>query len=164
MLNTIVLPRQHLRVSQTCLSLAMDTIADRMAACRVALDLTQQELAKKAGVRQTTIGNIEAGLRKRPRDLLAIAKALNVNAEWLQSGTGPKTPSEKTGASADPKWVGHKWAGKKPLTTAQNKLWQTILLFLEDLPDDQCGAIDTMVKAGANRLEPAPKVKRKVRI
>lgn len=37
---------------------------------------------------QGTIGNIEAGTRKRPRDLLNIATALDVSPHWLATGEG----------------------------------------------------------------------------
>lgn len=66
----------------------MNTIAERLKIAREAAKLTQPELAAKAGVSQGTIGNIESGLRKRPRDLLSIAAALGVNPEWLETGKG----------------------------------------------------------------------------
>ena len=68
----------------------MNTIAERLKEARDAVGLTQPELAVKAGVSQGTIGNIEAGIRKRPRDLLAIAAALNVNPAWLETGKGSR--------------------------------------------------------------------------
>jgi transcriptional regulator with XRE-family HTH domain len=67
------------------------TIAERLAHARETVaKLSQDELAQQAGVSQSTIGNIEAGLRKNPRELLAIAKAAGVHAEWLKTGRGPK--------------------------------------------------------------------------
>lgn len=66
----------------------VNTIAERLKLAREAAGLTQPELANKAGVSQGTIGNIEAGLRKRPRDLLSIAAALGVAPEWLETGKG----------------------------------------------------------------------------
>lgn len=67
----------------------MNSIAERLKAAREAAGLTQPQLATKARVSQGTIGNIESGLRKRPRDLLSIASALNVSPVWLESGKGP---------------------------------------------------------------------------
>jgi len=64
----------------------MSGIAERLKQARKTLNLTQAELAKKAKVSQGTIGNIEAGLRDRPRELLAIAAALNVDPCWLETG------------------------------------------------------------------------------
>lgn len=68
----------------------MKTIAERLKEAREDAGLTQPALAEKAKVSQGTIGNIESGLRKRPRDLLSIAEALGVSATWLESGNGPK--------------------------------------------------------------------------
>lgn len=66
------------------------TIAERLAHAREKIvKISQGELALRAGVKQSTIGNIEAGLRKSPRELLAIARAAGVNPEWLKSGKGP---------------------------------------------------------------------------
>lgn len=64
-----------------------------MKQAREAAGLTQPQLAKKAGVSPGTIGNIESGTRKQPRELLAIAAALRVTPTWLQSGTLPMRPS-----------------------------------------------------------------------
>lgn len=68
----------------------MNTLAKRTIQRRIELHMSQQQLADKAGVRQSTIGNIEAGSRKNPRDLLAIARALQVHPDWLKSGIGEK--------------------------------------------------------------------------
>jgi phage repressor protein C with HTH and peptisase S24 domain len=70
----------------------VNTIAERLKHAREAAGLTQPELAAKAKVSQGTIGNIETGLRKRPRELLAIASALNVDPSWLESGRGVMNP------------------------------------------------------------------------
>lgn len=75
------------------------TIAERLKRAREDKHLTQPELAARAGVSQGTIGNIEAGLRKNPRELLAIAAALGVEAEWLKSGKGPSLRHKNSEAS-----------------------------------------------------------------
>ena len=66
------------------------TIADRTKETREARGLSQVELAALAKVSPGTIGNLEAGTRKNPRELLAIAAVLLVNPEWLKSGKGPR--------------------------------------------------------------------------
>lgn len=71
-----------------CVITSVNSIADRLKAAREALGLSQEELARAAGVSQGTIGNIESGTRRQPRELLAIAKAARVSPEWLQSGIG----------------------------------------------------------------------------
>ena len=72
----------------------MNTIAERLKSARERLELSQADLAALAGVSQGTIGNIESGLRKEPRELLAIARAVQVLPEWLKSGRGPRTVLE----------------------------------------------------------------------
>ncbi len=64
------------------------TLGERVSSVREERGLSQASLAQKAGVSQGTIGNIESGARKRPRDLVAIAKALDVSADWLETGKG----------------------------------------------------------------------------
>lgn len=66
------------------------TISERLRAARDEAGLTQLEVATAAGVSQGTVANIESGLRQNPRELMAIAKAVNVQPEWLKSGRGHK--------------------------------------------------------------------------
>lgn len=67
----------------------VNTFAERLKTRRNELGFSQAQLAKKAGVSQSTIGMLEKGRRQEPRKLLAIAKALGVRAEWLESGVNP---------------------------------------------------------------------------
>ncbi|EFI7381827.1 helix-turn-helix transcriptional regulator, partial [Escherichia coli] len=55
----------------------MQTLSERLKKRRIALKMTQTELATKAGVKQQSIQLIEAGVTKRPRFLFEIAMALN---------------------------------------------------------------------------------------
>jgi len=64
----------------------MSGIAERLKQTRKALGFTQAELASRVGVSQSAIGNIEAGLRERPRELLSIADVLGVDPNWLETG------------------------------------------------------------------------------
>ena len=66
----------------------MQTISDRLKQKRAELNMTQTELAIKAGVKQQSIQQIEAGITQRPRKIFEIAKALNCDASWLQHGNG----------------------------------------------------------------------------
>lgn len=69
----------------------MNTIAQRLKAARLEKGWSQTHLAAEAGVSQSAIGNIESGLRQRPRDLVALARAVGVLPEWLETGTGQRT-------------------------------------------------------------------------
>ena len=50
--------------------------------------LSQQQLANRAKVSQSTIGNLEAGIRKSPRQLLSICRALDANPAYIEDGRG----------------------------------------------------------------------------
>ena len=71
-------------------------LSERLKWARERANLTQPGLAEKARVSPGTIGNLETGARKNPRELLAIASALGVRPEWLKTGRGD--PSEQRGA------------------------------------------------------------------
>lgn len=72
----------------------MNTIAQRLKAARLEKGWSQAHLAAEAGVSQSAIGNIESGLRQRPRELVALARAVGVMPEWLETGSGKKTAIE----------------------------------------------------------------------
>ncbi len=60
----------------------------RVKRLRKELDLTQQELADKVGIGQSTIGQIESGRNKsiKADKLLKLAQALNTTTEYLING------------------------------------------------------------------------------
>lgn len=66
----------------------MKTLAQRLTWAREQKALTQEALAKLSGVSQSTIGNLESGLRLKARNILEIAQALGVDAMWLANGQG----------------------------------------------------------------------------
>jgi transcriptional regulator with XRE-family HTH domain len=72
----------------------MKTLRERLVWARLnkgdreGREYTQQVLADKAGVSQSTIGNLESGIRLTARKLVSIAKALDVSPEWLSDGIG----------------------------------------------------------------------------
>ncbi|WP_048996779.1 helix-turn-helix domain-containing protein [Burkholderia multivorans] len=71
----------------------MYTLAERLKWARINAGLSQEELGKKAGVSQSTIGNLEAGTRSSARRLPQIANVLGVDALWLAEGLGkPNAP------------------------------------------------------------------------
>lgn len=59
---------------------------------RDGMEFTQQALANAAGVSQSTIGNLEAGIRRSAQKLVMIAAALGVDPMWLSEGTGKPFP------------------------------------------------------------------------
>lgn len=78
------------------------SIGSRIKEARTALGWSQVRLAEEAGVTQSSIGNIESGLRQRPRELVSIARALQVSPAWLETGKSPRSPLELVGADAAP--------------------------------------------------------------
>jgi transcriptional regulator with XRE-family HTH domain len=65
------------------------TLGGRVKWAREKRGLSQSALAAAAGIKsQGTIGNLEAGHRKKPRELLSIAKALGASPSWLETGRG----------------------------------------------------------------------------
>lgn len=69
----------------------METLAERIKYARERQGLSQQDIAKKAGISQPTYFKIENGLTLKPRNILDLAKALNVSVDWLATGQGEMT-------------------------------------------------------------------------
>lgn len=122
---------------------SVKTISERLKEAREAAGLTQLELAAKAGVSPGTIGNLEAGTRKNPRELLAIAKAVGVRAEWLRDGKEPISSSECTLA---PSYSSH--IEKVPL-------WPFSRISPDEwgkLPEDEKNEVEILIKAKVEKL------------
>ncbi len=66
----------------------MKTIAERLKYAREHKEWTQGGLAVAAGVSQSTVGNIEAGIREGRGSLPKLAKALSISHDWLADGEG----------------------------------------------------------------------------
>ncbi|HDU8581340.1 helix-turn-helix domain-containing protein [Morganella morganii] len=64
----------------------MSTLSERVKTRRVALNLTQSELAEMVGLKQQSIQQIESGFIKRPRFIVEIANALKCDPSWLICG------------------------------------------------------------------------------
>lgn len=64
----------------------LDSVGKRVACARKYRSLTQHELADKANIAQSSLATLEAERTKSSRNLVAIAMALDVPAEWLATG------------------------------------------------------------------------------
>lgn len=56
---------------------------------RLSAGISQKELAKKAGVSQGLIGQLEGGRNQGSKHVVPLAKALDCSIEWLATGKGP---------------------------------------------------------------------------
>lgn len=76
------------------------TFGNRVRDLRKAAGLTQHQLAARAGIAQSTLGDIERNATKYSQGptALRIAAALNVAPEWLSTGKGAMARA----SSADP--------------------------------------------------------------
>lgn len=74
----------------------MPEVGDRIKKLRFGLGLKQVQFAPQARVSQGYLAELETG-KKRPssRVLLAISNAFGVEEEWLNSGRGKKTTTER---------------------------------------------------------------------
>lgn len=68
----------------------MSTFGERVRTRRKELKIPQEVLAKKVGISQTTISDIERGRNNGSTETAALASALGVNALWLAEEKGPK--------------------------------------------------------------------------
>ncbi|HBR6619831.1 TPA: helix-turn-helix domain-containing protein [Klebsiella pneumoniae] len=76
-------------------------LANRAKKRRLELQLTQTEVAERAGVAQQSIEAIENGKTRKPRNLITIAAALECDPKWLLLG-GDIVPDYNYGARKIP--------------------------------------------------------------
>ncbi len=74
-----------------------ETLADRLRERRKELKLSQGNLAAAAGLTQPTISSLEKGESKTSGSIASLARALRVNALWLQTGLGEKEEQTTVG-------------------------------------------------------------------
>ncbi|WP_035853519.1 XRE family transcriptional regulator [Deefgea rivuli] len=79
----------------------MNTLADRLRHRRKELKLSQEDLGKKIGVSQSSIGNIESGRNRSATFLPQLADALGISALWLAEGKGPMISNNPLGGQSN---------------------------------------------------------------
>lgn len=83
----------------------MNTFAQRLRYTRNQRGYTQEKLALLSGLSQSAIASYESGLRQHTRNLLCLAKVLNVNPLWLEQGIGPMALAvQETNKNYSPYW------------------------------------------------------------
>lgn len=78
----------------------MTNLADRLKIARLHAGLSQGELARKAGVKQPVISQLETGKNAGSTYVVSIAEACGISAEWLVNGRGGMLP-ETSGFDAN---------------------------------------------------------------
>jgi len=73
----------------------MDTLAKRVKAARKERGMRQEDLAEASGLKQSDISKIENGLILKTTGVVALARALRCDPEWLATGEG-SMQSERT--------------------------------------------------------------------
>lgn len=81
---------------------AMETLGQRIKRRREELGLDQIELARRAGISQPTLANLERGKNERTKFLSEIARELETTTEWLNSGKGESSLSRDVNIAAGP--------------------------------------------------------------
>lgn len=76
---------------QPCNRSAMATLGERVKSVRKERKLSQTALAKKVGVKYQTIQDLEYNTSLGSKHILALARALGVRPEWLETGKGPRS-------------------------------------------------------------------------
>lgn len=121
------------------------TLKERLVYARELRGLTQGELAVKAKCAQSAIGNAESGERKTLRNLVLVARALKISADWLFDGNGPKPVKETVDVAPYPQ------GQVVPLLTSENILNGD----LQGIDAYTRAAIEIMRKLNPNQREGA---------
>ena len=66
----------------------METLAIRARARRIELGLTQTEVARVSGLKQSDVSKIENGAIQKTTEMLGLARALRCSPQWLATGEG----------------------------------------------------------------------------
>ncbi len=76
------------------------TLGARVRQCRLALNWSQAELARRLNVKQQSIDQLESGKVTSPRYVIELAEALSVPLEWLRHGKGKMRFAQSVPGSA----------------------------------------------------------------
>ncbi|WP_296255598.1 MULTISPECIES: XRE family transcriptional regulator [unclassified Pseudomonas] len=77
-------------------------LKDRLKQARKHGNLTQSELAERAGIKQASVSEIERGLTRTSGYLVKLATILQVSPVWLSEGTGSMLAGDKSNVEPGP--------------------------------------------------------------
>lgn len=81
-------------------------LAHRLKSRRIALGLTQKDVAEGSGITQQSLQKIEDGKTQNPRKIVDLARILKCSPEWLLFGRDNIPSSETSNISAGPEIKG----------------------------------------------------------
>lgn len=70
------------------MSASTTTLADRLVQARTGIGLSQEDVAKSAGMTQQSYSDLERGVSKRSTRIGSLSHVLGVDAYWLETGNG----------------------------------------------------------------------------
>lgn len=73
----------------------MSTVGDRVRIARIDAGLSQDQLAKKVGMRQPTLSRLEGGGSTTTKKLSRIAEVTGFELDWLEMNVGPAKKAQK---------------------------------------------------------------------
>ena len=104
---------------------------DRIKSVRKALKMTQQEFADRIGIKRNTVGLYEIGQSGISDTVIkAICRELDVNEEWLRTGSGEMFKEVDTEARFA------EWAGRV-LSGTDESFQKRFVTMMMSLTDDQ---------------------------
>lgn len=124
----------------------MSNLKDRIKSARAHAGLTQLELAKKVGVSQPVISQLEKGENLQSVHLVKIANACSVDAAWLAEGVGEMIPGGPDSITAKP--------GESSAEIVRRMLERSG----RNLPAETRDRIMSAVEAGSDQSSPANNV------
>lgn len=139
-----------------------NTLGGRIAAARRARKLTQADLAKLAGINQSSVALLESGSSKTSHNAVELAQALQVSVEWLLNGEASTLSSDESDSKAhDERDEGIALTTQKSLDSfaerltflrEQNQLTQAQLAAKSGLSQATIGNLETGRNKGTKKI------------
>ena len=138
-------------------------LGNRIKKLRKELDLTQQELGKRIGIKPNSISLIESGNRNASEQvILSICREFNVSESWLRTGEGEmfskRSESDELAAAVERLITGESAEFKRRLINALSTLKDEHWLLLEEKLKEIVGireapSLDIEAEVSAYRTE-----------
>ena len=130
--------------------------------------MTQRELGEASGMSQAAVASYEGRQRKQSRRIMDLARALEVNPEWLETGKGSMAPATPGYGPAAPPKQHRLMEGRA--STAGDGDWPFASISrseYESLTEDQRRTVENVARimvddyaiAARSRTKPPPKNK-----